>query len=59
MISDIDTEDYVAKRFTKKRGKNKCRGKILEAHANVKAGLPDGTDDLVIELFPDCQMDLI
>jgi len=33
---DIDTEDYVAKRFTKKRGKNKCRGKILEAHANVK-----------------------
>ena len=33
---DIDVEDYVAMRFMKKRGKNKCRGKILEAHANVK-----------------------
>lgn len=33
---DIDIEDYVAHRFVKKRGKNKCRAKTLEAHANVK-----------------------
>ena len=35
-ILDIDVEDYVARRFIKKRGKNKSRGRILEAHANVK-----------------------
>ena len=29
-------EDYVAHRFIKKRGKSKCRAKILDAHANVK-----------------------
>ena len=36
ILLDIDVEDYVARRFVKKRGKNKCRSKILEAHANVK-----------------------
>lgn len=33
---DIEMEDYVAHRFIKKRGKSKCRAKILDAHANVK-----------------------
>merc|ERR1719319_46816 len=33
---DIDVDDYVAHRFMKKRGRTKCRTKILEAHANVK-----------------------
>jgi len=33
---DVNIEEYVAHRFIKKRGKNKCRAKTLEAHANVK-----------------------
>ena len=36
LFIDIDVEDYVARRFIKKRGKNKCRSRILEAHSNVK-----------------------
>jgi hypothetical protein len=35
-ISDINIEDFVAHRFYKRRGKTRCRSKILEAHANVK-----------------------
>jgi hypothetical protein len=35
-ISDINIEDFVAHRFYKRRGKARCRSKILEAHANVK-----------------------
>ena len=33
---DINIEDFVAHRFYKRRGKTRCRSKILEAHANVK-----------------------
>jgi kindlin 2 len=35
-IPDINIEDFVAHRFYKRRGKTRCRSKILEAHANVK-----------------------
>jgi kindlin 2 len=36
LFSDINIEDFVAHRFYKRRGKTRCRSKILEAHANVK-----------------------
>ena len=35
-FSDINIEDFVAHRFYKRRGKTRCRSKILDAHANVK-----------------------